>query len=578
MTYDPNYNYDEDESSSNDDDQEFDEDEDQEEDNDEYSDDDDMSWKVRRSAAKCLEAIISTRHELLPEFYKALSPALIARFKEREENVKSDIFHAYIALLKQTRATVNVSNLDPNAMVMDDESEDTPMIMLQQQIDMIVKGVQSQMREKSMKTRQDCFSLLKEVCAVLPGALSAHIGDLIPGILYSLGEKNASSNMKIDALSFIFCLLTTHPPAVFHPHIHILLPPVINAVGDGFYKITAEALNVLQELVKVIRPLSGSGGGAMATTEFDFTPFTKDIYACTLERLRTADIDQEVKEKAISTMGQVICNLGDHLKAELPHCFPLFLDRLRNEITRLTTVKALTKIAGSPLCIPLPILNNAIPILGHFLRKNQRALKLSTLQLIDCVIKNYHDFIDVDLLQSTVIVEVPPLLDEADLHIAQWTLVILKSVAEHHPRALKDVATTNILPQVMVLVKSPLLQGSGLQAMLRFFKSLVKCNLPGLSYEALLRMLLQPISSLTNTNKQQQQQQQQATLQQHNKQVTLHKQAFYSLAKCVAAITVTCHSQALPFIPQFIHEIQNAHSDSQQIFALLVVGEIGREM
>jgi hypothetical protein len=50
-------------------------------DNDEYSDDDDMSWKVRRSAAKCLEAVIATRHELLCEFYRTLSPALIARFK-----------------------------------------------------------------------------------------------------------------------------------------------------------------------------------------------------------------------------------------------------------------------------------------------------------------------------------------------------------------------------------------------------------------------------------------------------------------------------------------------------------------
>jgi cullin-associated NEDD8-dissociated protein 1 len=44
-------------------------------------DDDDMSWKVRRSAAKCLEAVIATRHELLCEFYRTLSPALIARFK-----------------------------------------------------------------------------------------------------------------------------------------------------------------------------------------------------------------------------------------------------------------------------------------------------------------------------------------------------------------------------------------------------------------------------------------------------------------------------------------------------------------
>ena len=48
---------------------------------DEYSDDDDMSWKVRRAAAKCIDAIIATRHEMLPDFYKSVSPVLISRFK-----------------------------------------------------------------------------------------------------------------------------------------------------------------------------------------------------------------------------------------------------------------------------------------------------------------------------------------------------------------------------------------------------------------------------------------------------------------------------------------------------------------
>lgn len=330
------------------------------------------------------------------------------------------------------------------------------------------------MREKSIKTRQDCFQLLKELCNVLPGALAGHIGELIPGIQYSLGEKNSSSNMKIDALSFIYCLLTSHPPEVFHLYIPVLLPPVINAVGDNFYKITAEALNVLQELVKVIRPLN-------TPSNFDFTPFVNDIYMCTLIRLRASDIDQEVKERAISTMGQIVCNLGDYLSSELSVCLPLFLDRLRNEITRLTTVKALTKIAGSPLGIHLSIIvssfilivndNNevllflflfqkdAVPILGSFLRKNQRALKLSTLLLLDCLIKNYSQSLNADLLQH-VIAEIPPLLDESDLHIAQWTLVILKSIAEVHPRALvRKSMTKYILPEIMNLVKSPLLQG-----------------------------------------------------------------------------------------------------------------------
>ena len=51
-------------------------------------------------------AVITTRHELLENFYAKVSPALIQRFKEREENVKADIFHAYVALLKQTKTAI----------------------------------------------------------------------------------------------------------------------------------------------------------------------------------------------------------------------------------------------------------------------------------------------------------------------------------------------------------------------------------------------------------------------------------------------------------------------------------------
>lgn len=170
-------------------------------------------------------------------------------FPEREENVKSDIFHAYITLLKQTRPTTTVA-LDPDSM----EDEEGPISLLQQQVPSIVKAVHRQMKEKSIKTRQDCFSLLKELVLVLPGALTNHISALIPGIQYSLGEKNSSSNMKIDTLAFVNTLLLTHPPDAFHPHMCVIAPSIIAAAGDPFYKITAEALLVLQQLVQVIRP------------------------------------------------------------------------------------------------------------------------------------------------------------------------------------------------------------------------------------------------------------------------------------------------------------------------------------
>lgn len=40
-----------------------------------------FTFQVRRASAKCIEAIVSTRHEYLADFYKNVSSGLIARFK-----------------------------------------------------------------------------------------------------------------------------------------------------------------------------------------------------------------------------------------------------------------------------------------------------------------------------------------------------------------------------------------------------------------------------------------------------------------------------------------------------------------
>lgn len=318
-----------------------------------------------------MEAVISTRTELVEEFYKTLSPALISRFKEREENVKSDIFHAYIALLRITRSNEDLTN-PPDAM----DQVSATIQLLQEQVPVIVTNLQPLMREKSVKTRSDCFLLLRELLNALSGALSNNFNQLMPGIQYSLSDKNSTSNMKIDALNFLSCMLTTHNPEVFHPHISTLVPLVVGSVFDPFYKIATEALLVLQHLVKVIRPLSkiyiitkinSKENSKLIIMNFlldsqvypEFTPFVAQIYDCTLQKLKSQEVDQEVKERAIACMGQIIANMGDVLNNELNVCLPIFLERLRNEVTRLSAVKALIMIAGSALRVDLtPILVN----------------------------------------------------------------------------------------------------------------------------------------------------------------------------------------------------------------------------
>ncbi|XP_025019205.1 cullin-associated NEDD8-dissociated protein 1-like [Python bivittatus] len=548
ITYDPNYNYDNEEEDEEEMmETENGEDEEQESD-DEYSDDDDISWKVRRSAAKCLEAIVSTRHDLLQDFYKTLSPALISRFKEREENVKADIFSAYISLLKQTLPIQSWLQASDEA-----GKEDIPLTMLQNQVPNIIKALHKQLKEKSVRSRQGCFTLLTELANVLPGCLADHVPALVPGIVFSLTDKSSSSNMKIDALSFLHVVLCNHAREVFHPHVKALLPPVVICIGDPFYKITSEALLVTLQLVKVIRPLD-------VPCTFDAKPYVTDLFSATLKRLKAADIDQEVKERAISCMGQIVCSLGDYLSSDLQPTLKVFLERLKNEITRLTTVKALTLIANSPLKIDLrPILAEGFPILASFLRKNQRALKLSTLTALDILIKNYSDSLKPAMIEC-VLMELPDLISENDMHVSQVAIVFLTTLAKVYPSSLSKISGT-VLSELFQLVYSPLMQGGALNAIVDFFQALVVIKAVNMSYADLMKQLTSPICSSTPSGV----------------SATLHKQAFHSVAKCVAALSSACPKEIPGIVNQFIQDVKNPKSSAAvKMLAFLSLAEIGR--
>ncbi|KAM9409522.1 cullin-associated NEDD8-dissociated protein 2 [Pholidichthys leucotaenia] len=555
MTFDPNYNYDD--NGEEDEDSMDVEDGSDEESDDEYSDEDDMSWKVRRSSIKCLEALISTRHDLLLSFYTSICPALLARFKEREENVRADIFSTFSALIRQTRVgTCHHSVTGGDGAV---SREDEPTVtLLKKQIPAIVKSVHKQLKEKSVRSRQGCFSLLAELAHTVPGGLEEHIPALIPGIIFSLTDRSTSSTMRMDALSFFNVLLLSHPPQAFQPHMQVLLPPVISCVDDSFYKITSEALMVTQQLIRVMRPQgqTATAGG------FDLKPFIREVFTATMKRLKATDIDQEVKERAISCMGHMVCHLGDHLGAELRPVLTIFLERLKNEITRLTAVKTLALVATSLIKIDLSsILTEALSVLGSFLRKNQRALKLATLTCLTALVTHHAAAIKSAALEP-VVAELPALVDESDMHVSQVSVSLLTSMAQTCPSSLAKISSS-ILPGIFTLIHSPLLQGAALAAILDFLRALVLSKVSNLGYSQLLKSLTEPFLSSQSSP--------------DGSGGVLHRQSYHSVSRCVAALSSASPKDTPATISMLVQQAKTPSSpESARVLALLCLGEVGR--
>ncbi|TYJ11007.1 hypothetical protein E1A91_A11G246300v1 [Gossypium mustelinum] len=158
------------------------------------------------------------------------------------------------------------------------------------------------------------FSVLKGLLIVLPDWLANHIGTLIPRIEKALNDKSSTSNLKIEALIFTRLVLASHSLSVFHPYIKDLSNLVLSVVDDRYYKVTAKALKVCGELVRVVRPnLEGFG--------FDFKPYVHPIYNAIMFGLTNQDQDQKTSLSYIYWH----CNTLASSKLEPALCCILFL-------------------------------------------------------------------------------------------------------------------------------------------------------------------------------------------------------------------------------------------------------------
>ncbi|KAM3373072.1 hypothetical protein ACQJBY_019798 [Aegilops geniculata] len=529
VSYDPNFT----DSMEEDTDDEVQDEEEDDESADEYTDDEDASWKVRRASAKCLSAIIASRPQMLSKMYQEM-----------------DIFNTFIELLRQTgNVTKGQGDID----------ESSPRWLLKQEVPKVVKSINRQLREKSIKTKVGAFSVLKELVVVLPDCLADQFGSLVPGIEKALNDKSSTSNLKIEALAFTRIVMASHSPSVFHPYIQALSGPILSAIGDRYYKVTAEALRVCGELVRVLRP-------NFEERSIDFRPYIIPIYKAILARLANQDQDQEVKECAISCMSLVIATFGDGLQRELPSCLPILVDRMGNEITRLTAVKAFAVIANSPLRIDLScVLDHVVSELTAFLRKANRALRQATLGTLNSLVVTYGSQIGSSSYE-TILAELSTLISDGDLHMAALALELCCTIMVNR-RSVKNVGLAvkqKVLPEALTLIRSALLQGQALQgtlfllqALQKFFAALVQSA--NISFETLL-------NSLISTAK-------------PSQSGGLSKQALFSIAQCVAVLCLAAGDQKCASTIEMLKGILNDDSSTnsaKQHMALLCLGEIGR--
>jgi len=543
----------------------------------EYSDDDDVSWKVRCASAKLIATLIQTKPESLPKYYNEIAPVLISRLNEREDSVYVEILNTLIILIKKT----NSFELNKNAM----ECQNSPKEQLYSLVDTICKTLSRQIVTKAITSRQIIYELLNEMLKAkcnLSDYLDSFIGSIeqifVTPQLIGSGRNLISSNLKLEALSFIKELFNSHSPESLSKYYEIIISILQRSANDSFYKITCESFVILSKLIVFLRPITyneDTKSYDIANVDESHSAYFNSIYKIIMDHLVISDTDKEVKENCISCLGVLLNHVGDQIPVdELNNkALPLILERLRNELTRIVTLKTLNDIIHSPLLVIdndqsrginlTSIISDTIIESTNLLHQSQRQYRVVSLKYLESVMNKYKDKLSYDLY-SLVMNEVKHIFSnsESDLHILQDSLNCLTSVIQNcnkvyveNSGSIKEIIC-NIIKTNCNVVDS----GSGQEALLncvRAISSIDNAEDNRNFYSLLIRNIS---SSQLNDDK-------------------MIKQTYSVLATCIAVICINNINECPDMTENFVKCINNNSSKDDFVYlSLLCLGEIGSKI
>lgn len=260
-----------------------------------YSDDEDTSYKIRRSATKLLSGIVGTRPELLVSLYKEVSPVLISRFGDREETVRLEVWATYVVLLNQTAVYGGLPQAKDADLAMrgkrkrDTETmdvEENPYTLLRGQVPALSKALLNQLKSSKTPpaTLQAGFRLLHALLNVLPGSLSSQV-TLIASTsksILSQSPTTSTSTLHLTCLSFLALFFATHPPPSFSGYLSSLTPVLLKSLGERHPRVASESFRVFSALLNAMKPVKGGD-------------WAEHVYDEAVQKLSIHDTDAEVR-------------------------------------------------------------------------------------------------------------------------------------------------------------------------------------------------------------------------------------------------------------------------------------------
>lgn len=507
VRYDPNYAALEDEEDDFDAEDDFDLDEDFEQEGG-ADDEDDLSWKVRRCAAKCLYALIAARGSTLLDdntAYDRMAHVLVDSMKEREEGVRLEILSTLAYLIRRTGEaegiTTDLSVSSQPAPPSDNSKRKRRRARRRSDVSMmdaprckrmtgsespdgsnpaqvgpssnlalvgpdIVAGALKLLQNGPLATKQSALLVLRDYVVASQGGLSAALQQLIPlavSILRSSTEDTAagypsagaisSATIQVECLKLLSDISKFHSSMEVSPHLSSIISEVQSAAQGKTSGTAIEALKLMEQLIKLITPprsAASSHGSAVDLAR---------LLSITTELILSKAPDSAVRNEAIRIMGILLGRsastslISESAKSD---SLNLLLECTKNEITRYASIKAvdtMVRLAPSQYGYNKEWTGQVCIEMGVQLRKADRALRGAALQALRVLLvdKQCGASLDAQSAHQLASLLVPQLTSD-DLHLIGPSLLVLAAMIH----ADKTIASDDLIKHVCDLMATPL--------------------------------------------------------------------------------------------------------------------------
>ncbi|PQE12162.1 TATA-binding interacting protein [Rutstroemia sp. NJR-2017a BVV2] len=537
----------------------------------------------------------------LEGFLASCAPTLVQRFNEREENVRLEVIAVMTSLIRKTGEGVLVDFSADDTLNFSQPSQSRkrrressfsatydsktllsmsagltsptvepvpasgPRADLAKLSPSIVRATVKLLKTSSIPTKQALINLLDSMVSVQNGGLGEFFGQLVDPIMEALkspsgstsssgtiasgGAASATANtLRIAALKFLGDISKTHSSSVLQPFFPKILPGVVSAVNDKFYKISGEAIGTAEQLVKALTPPRSR------TVKQNHQEDLSKLYQVIVGRVSATDADVEVRQRAIHGLGIMLARTASPEGSSLlstsdrTAALDILSDRLKNETTRFAAVRAIDTIAAlsktKDQLRPEWIREVSLELSAQ-LRKANRSLRGASLGALKNLIispaaRNSLDAPTIEGLLSALL----PLLNSVDLHLLGPALLVLAHLVIDDANLVVTKQLNEALCELLVVN----LGGSVLDALLLLVTNIGKQGVG----QHLMAGLLQDVSTRGDPT---------------------------VVGKAIGTLLVYGGSSVGVSIDNFLEELHNNSSDeAKQCLALAVLGEAGLQL